>query len=191
MVELNKQLLRATMRKRRQQLQANEQQKFSAAICDTIESLPCFQCAQTIAIYQAFSGEVNLSSLLKSCSLLKKKCCLPAIMPDKTLNFLPVNPNTPFKKNRYGIEEPLIELQYSIPIARLDLIFVPLVAFDKQGNRLGMGAGYYDRTFANSPNPPLIGVAYDFQQVEDLAPAAWDIPMQAVITEKQIYWTKK
>ena len=75
----------------------------------------------------------------------------------------------------------------------LDLILAPLVGFDTHGNRLGMGGGYYDRTFAylkhrlHWQKPRLIGLAYELQRVADLANHAWDVPLQSVVTEQHIY----
>ncbi len=91
--------------------------------------------------------------------------------------------------NQYGITEPDPDSTQLVCRGRLDLVLVPLVAFDGNGNRLGMGAGYYDRTFhflrhrRHWLKPRLVGLAFDMQRVADLQPAAWDVPLNAVVTE--------
>lgn len=92
--------------------------------------------------------------------------------------------------NRYGINEP--KDTPSIDTETLDIILTPLVAFDRQGHRLGMGGGYYDRTFsfllnqADIPRPKLIGLAYACQEVPSLSPDPWDVPLHGVVTERKI-----
>ncbi len=105
------------------------------------------------------------------------------------MHFASVGAGIEFELNQYGIPEPRpVEL---IDPRSLDLVLTPLVAFDDSGNRLGMGAGYYDRCFAFlghrkfwfSP-PKLVGVGYSVQHVEPITAAPWDIPLWGIITEK-------
>lgn len=70
---------------------------------------------------------------------------------------------------------------------KLDAIICPLVLVDKKGNRIGMGGGFYDRTFAKNPNVLKIGYAYDFQLVENLQTQVWDKKIDVLITDKNIY----
>lgn len=92
----------------------------------------------------------------------------------------------PLVNNRYGILEP--STKYIKPTAQLDIILMPLVGFDRLGNRLGMGGGYYDRALAFKrrqawrKKPLLIGLAFDGQEIQQLAAQPWDIPMDAVAT---------
>lgn len=94
----------------------------------------------------------------------------------------------PLRRNRFGIPEPLSLLKQQRS-SDLDLVLLPLVGFDKRCNRLGMGAGFYDRALAklHCRGPFCIGVAYDFQRVEELPVDPWDVPLQAVVTERRIY----
>jgi len=92
-------------------------------------------------------------------------------------------PGAPLARNKFGILEP-ISGRYC-HLTDIDLVLVPLVAFDHAGNRLGMGGGYYDRTFASQlgkKSPVLCGVAHRFQQVADLTPQKWDFPLDFVAT---------
>lgn len=89
-------------------------------------------------------------------------------------------------RNRYGIAEPELDVQQVLPHSMLDLICTPLVAFDAEGNRLGMGGGYYDRTLAcwheHGLGPRPLGLAHDCQQVESVPQAQWDVPLPQIIT---------
>lgn len=109
---------------------------------------------------------------------------------EKKLSFLPATPATSFKNNSHGIPEPDVELSKAIAVTALDLIFVPLLAFDNHCTRIGMGGGYYDRTLAKENHPLLIGVAYEFQHQTWLEPQEWDIPLTAVVTQTTIRWAK-
>ena len=105
---------------------------------------------------------------------------------------MPYHAETKLIENRYKILEPKYNKEYEMQASQLDCVFVPLLAFDKIGNRLGMGAGFYDATFAFTQQKQhtiqLIGLAYEFQHVDSLVPESWDVPLNAIITEKQIYW---
>jgi 5-formyltetrahydrofolate cyclo-ligase len=93
--------------------------------------------------------------------------------------------------NRFGIPEPAVARRDWRSARRLDVIVAPLVAFDRSGRRLGMGGGWYDRTLgfrrfhASFRRPWFIGLAYGFQEVARLEADAWDVPMDAVITERE------
>ena len=86
-------------------------------------------------------------------------------------------------KNKFGIWEPKLNVQNVLPLDELDILFTPLVAFDKQGNRLGMGGGFYDRTLQNWQNASFIpvGLAHQCQQVEQLPTEAWDVPLHRIL----------
>ncbi|WED43611.1 5-formyltetrahydrofolate cyclo-ligase [Legionella cardiaca] len=182
--------LRRSCRQIRENLSHDYQQEASNQVCARIRSLEQYRYAKRIALYQAVGGEINLNSLWNSAPLQRKYCYYPALNDDKTLSFLPATPATAFIENRFGIPEPDVARSTAISPGQLDIIFMPLVAFDKQGTRLGMGAGYYDRTLAKERHPLLIGVAYEFQRQSYIRAYAWDIPLAAVITQHAIYWSK-
>lgn len=94
------------------------------------------------------------------------------------------------RRNRFGIPEPLGK---AVAPQRLDAVCVPLVGFDGRGRRLGMGGGFYDRTFAvnarkkrgNARGPRLIGLAHACQQVGRLPHEDWDVRLTGVVTERK------
>lgn len=182
--------LRDSLKQIRQTLPQDYQSKTSQKICNQIKKIESFRQAKRLGLYHAANGEVDLDSLWKSAPLQGKFCYFPAITKDKTLVFLPATPATSFKKNQYGILEPDVSHSLSLAIEQLDLLLIPLVAFDRQCRRLGMGAGYYDRTLAHHPQCLLLGVAYEFQKVEFIEQEPWDVPLDGVITQSELYWAK-
>ena len=187
MTKLSKQNLRASCIGLRKQVSITEQNRVSALICERIRGLSSYRAAKHIALYQAVNGEIDLSQLRLSPT---HNCYFPVIQDDKTLIFLPATSTTVFYKNKFGILEPNVLRAFARRPNQLDIIFLPLVAFDEYGTRMGMGGGFYDRTLANERPSLLIGVGYEFQRQSFIEPAAWDVPLAAVITEAHTYWSK-
>jgi 5-formyltetrahydrofolate cyclo-ligase len=110
------------------------------------------------------------------------------------LIFCAYQPHTLLKKNRFNIPEPSFSLDSCIAPQDIDLVLVPLVGFTEKGQRLGMGAGFYDRSFAfllhssRPARPFLLGLAYEWQKLATLKEKNWDVPLNAIITEKKIYY---
>ncbi len=159
----------------------------SQKIVATLHNLQAYQTAQHIAWYIPVSGEIDLSTLWKL-ALKENKCCyFPAVQPEHTLIFLPYTHDTVLLANRYHILEPKITKQSARSPQNLDMIILPIVAFDAQCTRLGMGKGYYDKTLARQTNALLVGVAYEWQKQPELPSEPWDIQLDMIITEKQVY----
>jgi 5-formyltetrahydrofolate cyclo-ligase len=113
--------------------------------------------------------------------------------PGGRMAFAPADaPPRAWRRNRYGLPEPSALPALLCAPARLDLVLVPLVAFDGRGHRLGMGGGHYDRAFAflrrrqHWHRPRLLGLAFDAQDAGSLEPAPWDVPLWAVLTESRL-----
>jgi 5-formyltetrahydrofolate cyclo-ligase len=159
----------------------------SETVCNRIKKLGAYRYAKRIALYHATNGEVDLNSIWNSAPLQGKYCYFPALTEENTLVFLPATPATPFKNNKYGVLEPDVSHNLSISLDELDIVLIPLVAFDAQCRRLGMGAGYYDRTLSNKPKALLLGIAYEFQRVDFIESQSWDVPMDKIITQKNTY----
>lgn len=183
-----KNAIRNTMKQVRSKVSTAYRSKASNQMCTRIRALEQYRRAKTIALYFAVNNEIDLTALWNSAPLQGKFCYFPVLNYDLTLSFLPATPSTLFKKNQYGIPEPDVSIDEAIPVEELDLIIAPLLAFDMRCTRLGMGAGYYDRTLEKKQLGHLFGVGFQFQLVDFLDPQPWDIPMDAVITQKAIYW---
>lgn len=175
------------MREQRSKLPLEVAKRAVSQIFQFILHQPWFQDNQCFAFYQAMPGEISLTDLIQAAWKMKKTCCLPVCQPDDTLSFVPYCSGESLLPNRYGILEPSPGVHLPVKINDIDVIFLPLLAFDALGNRLGFGKGYYDRTLARlimqkSHHPLLIGLAYEFQrQKEGLETKYWDIPLDQVV----------
>jgi len=191
--------IRKRIRTQRSQLTAKEQTQAACKILSNIQQLGLLLRHQRFACYLANKGEINTNTLIERIWQGNKQCYLPVLHWNKQnkLQFMPFEPNTILTKNRYGILEPKLEPLKTPKPWIIDTIFMPLVAFDHQGHRIGMGGGYYDRTLnfllkrSSWVRPKLVGLAYDFQKVDHIERQAWDIPLNYIITETSIYKKQK
>ncbi|WP_353242994.1 5-formyltetrahydrofolate cyclo-ligase [Providencia sp.] len=186
-----RQQIRQTIRQARRQL-TPEQQKIAAerAKLNALQH-PKIAQAKNIALFLSFDGEINTQPLIDALWQQNKQVYLPVLHPFSAhhLLFLHYRPDTQLVKNRFNIAEPPLDVRDVLPPEQLDVMLIPLVAFDSQGQRLGMGGGFYDRTLANWQQSGFypIGLAHDCQQVEQLPVAHWDIPLPEIITPKKIW----
>ncbi len=185
--------VRRSLRARRRTLPARQRVQLSHNLVHILARSRLLRRAQRIAAYVPNDGEIDLSALFPILRARGRHLYLPTLMRSR-LCFLPCIRETPLLLNRYGIPEPGVSPRHQIAPQALDLVLLPLVAFDTKGNRLGMGGGYYDRSFAflrqrqHWRKPTLIGMAYDFQQVERLNAQPWDVPLDGVVTESGLQW---
>lgn len=147
---------------------------------------------QHIACYLARNEEFDCSPIIQSIWQANKKCYLPVLSEENEghLNFVSYRADDVLRLNRFRILEP--EQSEIFPTTELDLVLLPLVGFDLQGNRLGVGGGYYDRTFEfkhkhPEKKPLLVGLAYQFQQVKELPKDPWDVSLDGILTEKSFF----
>jgi 5-formyltetrahydrofolate cyclo-ligase len=146
-----------------------------------------------IATYLAADGEIDPWPLIQKLWSSGKTLYLPVLAPfsRQRLWFARYLPGERLVANRYGIPEPVV--RNLIKPWALDLVLTPLVAFDTQGYRIGMGGGYYDRSLAFLRNrqhwhkPRLLGLAYEFQKQKRIIPRSWDIPLDGIATEARVY----
>lgn len=188
MADQHKIAIRNTIKQVRSKISSTYRVTASNQICARIQALEQYRSAKSIAFYFAINGEIDLYTLWKNAISQGKLCYFPVLNDNLTLSFLPATPSTPLRKNKYNIPEPNVSFDLAIPAEQLDLIVMPLVAFDMRCTRLGQGAGYYDRTLESMRPKHLFGVAFQFQLVDFINPQHWDIPLDAVITQKAIYW---
>jgi|SRR5690554_1330166 len=186
--------LRRIMRQRRRSLTPAQQALAARRLKQQLQNDPLFLRARSVALYLANDGEIDPSEIAEFIWQQRKRCFLPVLHPvlENQLWFYEYTPQTQLRQNRFRIWEPDIRQQPRRPAWALSLVLFPLVAFDDEGGRLGMGGGFYDRTFAfirhGKPlRPRLVGLAHDFQRVDSLDKQPWDIPLDAVATDRKIY----
>ncbi|AMJ76485.1 5-formyltetrahydrofolate cyclo-ligase [Alteromonas stellipolaris] len=187
--------LRKTLRALRNGLSDSQHQRASLTVRDNLLSLPDIMSASSIACYLPNDGEVDLRPFMHACWALNNASALHTSLPvlhpvcKGHLLFLRYSEKTAMRVNKYNIEEPILACHDVIPTFQHQVILMPLVGFDANGNRLGMGGGYYDRTLASiqtqTLRPKLIGIAHDCQQVDELPVQPWDIPVNAIVTPTQ------
>ena len=180
--------LRQSIRIQRRSISTSDREKFAKQLLSQVQRLANFKRGQKIALYLPNDGEIDTKYIH---NFLKNRCLniyLP-ILVGKSLKFAKVGKN--FRKNKFGIDEP-VSTQI-LNASQLNILFMPLVGFDKFKNRIGMGGGFYDRTLdfkkrqQNYKNPKLYGLAFDCQEVAKLNAESWDVPLDAVVTPTTIY----
>ncbi|NRA60353.1 MAG: 5-formyltetrahydrofolate cyclo-ligase [Psychrobium sp.] len=179
--------IRQLIREKRQLLTEVQQHSASVALLQQVlNNLPT--PLKRVAIYLSNDGEINPNLIIEALWQQNVEVYLPVLHPfcDGHLLFLRYEKSSMMVANKYGISEPKLDVSLICPLAQLDVIFTPLVAFDAQGNRMGMGGGYYDRTLARNSHLLTIGLAHDLQQLPCIPSESWDIPLKKIITPSQV-----
>lgn len=192
---LSRKQLRRTLRQTRRALSPAEQRRAAQGLYRQLAQHPVFRRAKHIALYLPNDGEIDPHLLLRAAQKRGKATYLPVLnaWPRSKMVFQRIRPAEKLRRNRFGISEPRANSAQQRKVWALDLILLPLVGFDSEGGRLGMGGGFYDRSLAyrarrkNCHKPTLLGLAHECQQVEKLAMASWDVPLNATVTDQQWY----
>ncbi len=187
--------MRQKLRQTRRSLSTQQQRAAAEKLTRRLCAGPLFLRSKHIGLYIVNDGEIDPVGIARKAWQCNKKVYLPVLHPVKKgyLLFLPWTPSTPLRRNRLGILEPDIRQVKPRPVWALDLVLMPLTGFDRKGNRLGMGGGFYDRTFSfkqhlpgNVP-PVLVGLAHECQKVRKVPMAGWDVPTHAIFTDSATY----
>lgn len=181
--------LRRTLRRRRAELGEDDLAAASMAVLARLVRLAVVREARVLAGYHAVRGEVDIEGVLHLAADAGTVVTVPRVV-DGGLEFVVASSADAERPGSFGIPEPVGG--QVVDVAAHDAILVPLVAFDRRGNRLGQGAGYYDaalapvRALEPGRRPWLIGVAHAFQEVAALTPESWDVPLDAVVTDEEV-----
>lgn len=189
---INRSLLRADLKSRRAATTAAQRISAAQGLSRQLDQLPEFLVDSRIGGYWATAGELPLMSLFNGLRQRGQQFHLPVIGPLHSLQFVPWSPGDEVLANRYGIPEPVHERSARLAIDALDIVLLPLLGFDRRGNRLGFGGGYYDRAleFLRDRAAPaetlLVGVGYSFQEVPAIEPEPWDVKLDYIATENEL-----
>lgn len=187
----DRQDIRTHVRHLRRALTPEQQQTAAVQAAERALNFAPIQQAQKIALFLSFDGELGTRPLIAKLWQHKQQVYLPVLHPFSAgqLLFIRFEPTTRLTPNRLNIPEPPLDIRNLATLDDLDVVMVPLVAFDQQGQRLGMGGGFYDRTLQNWQQHGFlpVGMAHDCQQVGELPVAEWDVPLPAVITPSHIW----
>ena len=184
-------LLRQQLRQARRDLVPNQRAAATQATLDRIRKLRRYQRSRCIAMYAGVGGELCPLALADGAIAHGKTVCLPVLHPARRgyLLFCRWTPGDAMQTNRFGIEEPVPTAINIVSTRQLDLVLVPLVGFDAIGNRIGMGGGFYDRSFAFRNRlsiwrrPFLLGIGFELQHVDAITRQPWDVRLDAAVTE--------
>ena len=186
--------LRRDLRNHRRAIPAAERIAAAERLADRLLELPFLPSVGDVAGYWAMDGEIALHAFQMRMPH-GLRYCLP-VLSGEALRFAPWRPGDPLATNRYGIPEPEVAAEALLEPRAMSLVLLPLVGFDVRGHRLGMGGGWYDRSFAFrneaghgqvAPPPWLVGTGFAAQQVESLAPEPWDVTLDAVCSERDTF----
>ena len=184
--------LRQQKRRQRRNLPACTQQQHARAIGRRLHRQPAVRNAARLGCYLANDGEIATDYLIETAWQRGQQIYLPVLSPLKnSLLFAPYRPDSDMACNRFSIAEPACHAGHWLRARQLDVILLPLVAFDEHGNRLGMGGGFYDRTLAflkhrlHRRKPLLIGLAHECQASDEIIAQSWDVPLDAIATEER------
>jgi len=183
--------LRQRLAEQRRALSPAERIAAAQGLRRSLEQLPEYFTDARVAGYWASHGELPLNLVIPPLAARGQQFLLPVIGQGKHLRFAPWQSGDGVQPNRYGIPEP-IEPSETFEPFQLDLVFVPLLGFDRRGHRLGHGGGYYDHSFAflneqmRPTEPLLVGIAYSFQELPRVEEEAWDVPLDFVATEREL-----
>ena len=177
--------IRQKMLAKRRALSASEIDEKSLALRDQIVSLPAYQKAKRIMAYLSMKGEADLDPLIRQALVDGKEIYIPVCLPEKQMEAGRLLSMDHFKKGPYGLRD-LPDGYEVISPEELDLVLVPGVACTKEGIRLGMGAGYYDRYLSYVPFEKRVVTLWDFQVIADIPFEPFDQKMAQIVTEKSV-----
>ena len=184
-MSVDRAVLRRELRIRRSSLSASERIAAAESLAGRLLGLPFAPGSGYVAGYWAMDGEIALHAWQLK---LPRECiyCLPVLVEER-LHFAPWRPGDALHSNQFGIPEPDVAASSLLEAQQMAMVVAPLVGFDVRGHRLGMGGGWYDRSFAfrqqHKPPPWLVGAAFDIQRIDALEAAPWDVSLDAVCTE--------
>lgn len=188
---LLRQDIRQHVRHLRRALTDEQQENAADLLAEHAINLAPITEAQNVALFLSVDGELNTRPLIAKLWQQRKQVYLPVLHPFSPGNllFMRYTPETSLTLNKLRIPEPPLDIRHLITLDQIDVMMVPLVAFDRQGQRLGMGGGFYDRTLQNWKQHGFlpVGLAHDCQLVDALPVAEWDVPLPAVLTPSKLW----
>ena len=171
----------------RNSIKGQKRLDFERSICEKIRESELYKEATNILSYQAFGGEVSLELLNQWAVEDGKKLAYPYCTDKTTMIALVPRDENSYGEDLYGIKVPMPEKSDLMEPEDVELVLTPLVAFDENCNRTGMGAGVYDRYLPKCENAQFIGIAFEAQKMPEIPTEEHDMILKAVVSEKDIY----
>ena len=183
--------LRQELRRARRKLTTAERATASERVAAELATLLGAQRPGRLATYLASDGELDPNVAAPQLRAAGWELHLPVLVGRWSMTFVAWTEHAELVENRYGIPEPRTDVEHAArTAAEMDVVLLPAVALDGAGNRMGMGAGFYDRTLegirTEHRTPLLVGIAHDAALVDALEPAPWDVPVDVVLTDRRV-----
>jgi len=184
--------IRNANRSTRAALSSDQITDASLRVSDELWHQPYMSRCKRIATYFAFDGEIDCRYIIDKAWRAGREIYLPVIQ-NRSLAFAQYCANTSLETNQFGIPEPVCNAKQLLTPSEMDVVLAPLVAFDEEGNRIGMGAGFYDRSFSflrfrrRWTHPRLVGLAHEFQKTAKIKASSWDVPLHSAVTDACAY----
>jgi 5-formyltetrahydrofolate cyclo-ligase len=184
----DKKIIRRKILIKRDTLAEEVRKEKDAAIRQRLIRLPEFTDAKTILFYASFRSEVDTSEMIKISLSHGKQAVLPKVdKENKKLKLYEIKAMSELMQGYMGISEPSVSEEKLTGLDNIDLIIIPGAAFDVSGNRLGYGAGFYDRLLGGMKNKiPIIAPAYEEQVVDDIPSEPHDVKVSKIVTDKRV-----
>ena len=176
--------LRQQLRQARAVLTPQEIAAASLAVCTRVRSFS----AAVVACYAPIAGEVDLLPLASAWLKEGRRLAFPRVTGRRALEFRTISALDELKSDRFAIAAPPLTAPL-VPLDQLELVFVPGIAFGRDGHRLGFGHGYYDAALAACPQALRVGIAHSFQLVESIPAHPVDQPVDVVATPSELHHT--
>ena len=182
--------LRQKMLAMRRALSANETESRSSSLKENILSLPEYKNAKKIMAFLAMKGESNLDGFIRQALLDGKEVYIPVCLPERQMEAGRLIDMEHFEKGPLGLRNLPAGYEVTSPES-LDLVLIPGLAVSQEGIRLGMGAGYYDRSLARVPFENRVAALWDFQVIPDIPSEPFDQKIAKIVTDKSVIVTKR
>lgn len=186
---MDKKQLRATIKQQLAQMSEKQITRQSGDITNNLTETDCFKKASVVMTFLSLPTEVNTAALILKCWQMGKAVAVPKVSWEQR-HMIPViitSMETGLSTDMRGLKNPVTGVP--TPIEEIDLVITPGLAFDKTGKRLGRGGGYFDRFFANkSLRAVKCGVCFHQQITDDVPTDETDVPIDCLVTDKQVYY---
>jgi len=184
--------LRKAILAKRNLLTTQEIASKSLKIKKKLFNLVEFKEANFISFYISFRSEVKTHEMIKEALMLGKRIGVPIVESEKKLSLSELKEfDNELEMGKFGILEPKFRYRREVNLEEVELVIVPGIVFDKNGNRIGYGGGYYDYLLSKMKGVSFIGLAYELQIVHQVPVEDYDIPVHKIITEDRIITCKE
>lgn len=189
MLNIRKDIIRKTVLRKRRLIAESKRNEKSKAIIERLLNTEEFKKSNMIMCYVDFDGEAKTREFIESCLRMGKRVTVPMVVKntDGSRDLIAsevYDLEKDLEKGTFGVFEPKKDAVRNVNPAEIDMAVVPGVAFDLNKNRVGYGAGFYDRFLKKVGSRCfIVGLAFDFQVCEDIAADVFDVPVNMIITE--------